>query len=267
MKSAQNADAEFCLQPSNPEACNNCRSFDQQTTAECRKLSLSSFSAAFVHFLQSIAMIILIYTKKNFGNYAVVLTMSSIVKNDGGGAMLTTERNQLVTVYIAWLCVGFFLISAISQLAQGMNGFEEVIKMRVNFIRWIEYSVSSSIMICIILCFVGIRDVVAVVGIFSLNLTMNALGCLMELSNSIAPQGKSIMWFPFLLGCWTSLVPWTCIIFALCYGGRAPDFVYALFAGYFVLHFFSPINMAWRFLQTTHSAEDGIVLSERNYII
>jgi hypothetical protein len=269
MKSTQIKESDFCLKPSDPGNCGNCNSIDNETSEGCKKLSNISLTSALFLFVQCIAMVILIYTTPKYGDYAIGLTISSIVLNgdDSIGAKLTTQINLLVTVYMAWLCVAFFLISAISQLLQGMHGFQEVVKMQVNFVRWIEYGITSSIMICVILGFVGIREFVAFVCVFSLNLTMNALGCLMELMNRVVPQGKGAMWFPFYLGCWTSLVPWTCIVFALSCGGSPPGFVYVLFVGYFILHLFFPMNMAWRFVQETHSPENGVLIAERNYIV
>jgi hypothetical protein len=58
--------------------------------------------------------------------------------------------------------------------------YEASLQRRANYARWIEYSVSASIMIVLICMFTGIRDIAAPLGLFASNTVMILFGLLME---------------------------------------------------------------------------------------
>lgn len=75
----------------------------------------------------------------------------------------------------------------------------------INYARWIEYAVSSSVMIVVISMLVGIYDIVAFIAIFSVNACMNLFGMLMEMYNQ---KRDKVNWTPFIFGTLAGLVPW-----------------------------------------------------------
>jgi hypothetical protein len=91
-----------------------------------------------------------------------------------------------------------------------------------NYFRWVEYSISSSVMIVLIAQVTGVADITAIIS-------MILFGWLQEKYENPGSGG----WLPYIFGCITGIIPWL----ALCFyvfgiGGagetKAPAFVYVV---------------------------------------
>jgi hypothetical protein len=105
-----------------------------------------------------------------------------------------------------------------------------------NYFRWVEYSISSSVMIVLIALICGISDVAAVIALFGVNASMILFGWLQEKYENPGNGG----WLPFIFGCNAGFVPWIAItIYVLSIGGAAdtsaPAFVYGIVISLFAL--------------------------------
>ena len=105
-----------------------------------------------------------------------------------------------------------------------------------NYFRWVEYSISSSVMIVLIAQICGISDVAAIVSIFGVNASMILFGWLQEKYEEPGNGG----WLPFIFGCIAGIIPWLALIFyVFAIGGpgdtKAPAFVYGIVISLFVL--------------------------------
>jgi Heliorhodopsin len=103
-----------------------------------------------------------------------------------------------------------------------------------NRARWVEYSLSSSIMIVLIAQLVGISDIAALLALFGVNASMILFGWLQE--NYEEPGGRG--WLPFSFGCVAGIVPWLAIgVYLLSPGSMSsatpPGFVYGIFVSLF----------------------------------
>lgn len=123
--------------------------------------------------------------------------------------------------------------------------YERCIDRRANYARWIEYSVSASIMIVLIGVFVGIRDVAAVAAIFAANTAMILFGLLMERHQRPGRADWSAFWFGSVVG----LVPWVLIASYVAQPPTVPGFVYAITIVQFALFFTFAVNMALQYAQ------------------
>jgi hypothetical protein len=81
------------------------------------------------------------------------------------------------------------------------------LKRHINIYRWVEYSLSSSIMIVIILQLNGVTDYIALIAIFGVNVSMVLFGWLQE---RYSQPGSGDM-LPFWFGCIAGAVPWIAI--------------------------------------------------------
>ena len=104
-----------------------------------------------------------------------------------------------------------------------------------NYFRWVEYSISSSVMIVLIALITGVSDVAAIVAIFGVNASMILFGWLQEKYESPGNGG----WLPFIFGCIAGVVPWLALIFyVVSIGGpadtSAPAFVYGIVISIFI---------------------------------
>jgi hypothetical protein len=78
----------------------------------------------------------------------------------------------------------FLFLAAADHLMVAAPGahrwYERNLGRGVNYARWIEYSVSASLMAVLIGLFVGVRDLAAVITLFAANSAMILFGLLME---------------------------------------------------------------------------------------
>jgi hypothetical protein len=105
-----------------------------------------------------------------------------------------------------------------------------------NYFRWVEYSISSSVMIVLISLIVGVTDVTAIIAIFGVNASMILFGWLQEKYETPGNGG----WLPFIFGCIAGIVPWVGMLFyVFSIGGVAdtiaPTFVLGIVISLFVL--------------------------------
>jgi hypothetical protein len=116
------------------------------------------------------------------------------------------------------------------------------LKRNRNYARWIEYSISSSIMVVLIGLLPGIFDLSAIIAIFGANASMILFGLLMEHYE----EPGSPNWMSFVFGCIAGIVPWLAIGLYVWSPGSAaepPGFVYAIFVSMFVFFNSFAINM------------------------
>jgi hypothetical protein len=134
------------------------------------------------------------------------------------------------------------------------------LKRRANYARWIEYSVSASIMIVLIGLFVGIRDLAAVTAIFAANTAMILFGLLMERQQQPGRADWNAFWFGSLVG----VVPWVLVGIYVAGAPQVPGFVYAITATQFVLFFSFALNMALQYREVGRWRD--YVVGEVSYI-
>ena len=146
-----------------------------------------------------------------------------------------------VAVFLALAALDHLLVAA-----PGVHGwYEHGLARRANYARWIEYSVSASVMIVLIGLFVGIRDLAAVVAIFTANTAMILFGLLMERQQRPGAADWSAFWFGSLVG----VVPWALIAVYVAQPAQVPGFVYAITVVQFVLFFSFAVNMVLQYAQ------------------
>jgi hypothetical protein len=121
-----------------------------------------------------------------------------------------------------------------------------------NYFRWVEYSISSSVMLVIIAQICGVSDVVALIAIFGVNASMILFGWLQEKYETPGNGG----WIPFIFGCIAGI------------GGpsnaKAPAFVYAIVLSIFI--FFNIFALV-QFLQYKKVGKwSDYLLGEKTYI-
>ena len=90
----------------------------------------------------------------------------------------------LFDVSIAWGCALFLLLSAAAHFIIAAPGvfpwYRANLLQSRNYARWIEYSLSSSVMIVLIAMITGISDIAALVALFGVNVSMILFGLVQE---------------------------------------------------------------------------------------
>lgn len=118
-----------------------------------------------------------------------------------------------------------------------------------NYFRWVEYSLSSSIMVVLIAMLVGIADIAALLAIAGVNASMILFGLLQE---KYERPGKYVSLVSWWFGVIAGAVPWLAIGWYLVSPGQAaepPGFVYAIFFSLFAFFNVFAIVMVLQYKQ------------------
>ncbi|MBW4076989.1 MAG: heliorhodopsin HeR [Acidobacteria bacterium] len=190
------------------------------------RLQRFNLAAGALHALSGILIVILANT----------FTLS-VTANYMAGPPGTTTRQlvHLLDVRLAWLISAFFFLSAVAHLVVAgplRESYERELEKGRNPYRWIEYSVSSSLMIVAIALLTGIGDAAALLALVGVNASMIGFGWMQERYEK--PGGSLV---PFWLGCGAGAVPWVAIgiyLFAPGATAHAPGFVYGIYFSLFV---------------------------------
>jgi hypothetical protein len=156
------------------------------------------------------------------------------------------EIHRLFDLQIGPAVASFLLISAAAHTILALPGifqwYRRNLERNRNDARWIEYSVSASVMIVLIAMLTGIGDVAALVALFGVNASMILFGLAQEHGE---PPGEGRM-LPFWLGCGLGAVPWVAIGIYIVGPGVAatpPAFVYGIFVSLFAFFNVFALNM------------------------
>ena len=146
--------------------------------------------------------------------------------------LLDTPVGLTVAIFLGLSAFFHFLVAS----PQFFTRYAAGLAAQRNYFRWVEYSISSSVMIVLIAQICGVSDVVAIISLFGVNASMILFGWLQEKYEQPGNGG----WLPFIFGCIAGLVPWIAITFyVLAIGGpgdtKAPAFVYGIVISLFVL--------------------------------
>jgi hypothetical protein len=153
---------------------------------------------------------------------------------------------ELFSVPVGWAVAAFLLLSGLAHwyiASAGYRRYVAQLKDNRNDARWIEYSLSASLMIVLIAMLTGISDVAALVAIFGVNASMILFGLMQE---RFTQPGKDASLLPFWMGCIAGAVPWIAIsVYLVAPGSSAepPAFVYAIFISLFIFFNSFAVNM------------------------
>ena len=144
----------------------------------------------------------------------------------------------LFQVSIAWGVAIFLFLSATAHFVISSPviypWYQHNLESGRNYARWIEYSLSSSLMIVLIAMLTGIADIAALLALAGVNASMILFGLLQE---KYEEPGEVKSWLPFWFGCLAGAIPWVAIgIYLVSPGVEAspPGFVYGIFFSLFV---------------------------------
>lgn len=196
------------------------------------------------HFLQGIGILAL------SNSFALPVTGTFM---SGPPGAEPPELSILFSVRIGLAVALFVFLSAVAHWLLILPGIFEWYTKNLgknrNYARWIEYSVSSSVMVVIIAMLTGISDVAAVGAIFAVNAAMILFGLLME--HYETPGSPS--WLSFIFGSVMGAVPWFLIGVYLWSPGVSatpPAFVYGIFVSLFVFFNVFAVNMILQYKKT-----------------
>jgi hypothetical protein len=206
------------------------------------RLRLFNVAVGVLHGVQGALMLA-------FGNDLSLPVTASWLTGDPVTARSPGAPEEVFSLPIGPAVATFLFLAMADHLlvaAPGVHAwYERLIGTRRNYVRWVEYSVSASIMMVLIARFTGIADLAALLGVFGLTTSMILFGLLMERQQEPGATDWSAFWFGSLAGA----VPWLAVLIHLVNGASPPGFVYAIIVVQFVFFFSFAVNMALQYLQ------------------
>ncbi len=211
--------------------------------ASLRKLNII---AGFLHLVQGFAILVL---SKSF----TLPVSGSFLEYNQASETLEPATTILFDISLPILIAIFLFLSSAAHFSIATvynKKYNEQLARGMNVARWVEYSLSASVMIVAIALLVGVYDAMSLLMLFALVAVMNLLGLVMEVHNQ---STKKTNWLSYWVGCLAGAVPWLVIAFYLWLGSSngssAPTFVYWIFVSIFLFFNCFAINMALQYKQ------------------
>jgi hypothetical protein len=188
---------------------------------------------------------------------------------EGPPGSAPSETVTILDTPIGWAVAGFLALSAVFHLVVASPMFFERYAAGLgaghNYFRWVEYSLSSSIMIVLIAQLTGIADAVALLAIFGVNASMILFGWLQEKYQEPGDGG----WVPFIFGCIAGIVPWLGVVLYVIAPGSTsqaepPAFVYGIIVSLFIFFNTFAVNQWLQYKQVGRWRD--YLVGERAYI-
>ncbi|WP_420452232.1 heliorhodopsin HeR [Ilumatobacter sp.] len=201
-----------------------------------RRLRVLNAVFGVVHLISGTAMIVL-------GDTSFELPTSTFALDGPPGTPLADGTiDSVLGVPLAVGTAAFAYLSALFHLViaspVGFGSYSSELRRGRNRWRWVEYSLSATLMIVLIALITGITDVAALIAIGFANVSMILFGWIMEMVNT--PDG-STWWTPFWFGCIAGIGPWLAIVAYLVINVNRdgaegpPTFVYGIIVTIFLL--------------------------------
>ena len=194
------------------------------TDAQLASLKKWNISAGLLHLSSMIAVLLL------SNNFSLPVTATYMTGPPGSTftepiRLFSNNVSYTIALFLGLSAFFHFLVSSkkfFPRYAQGLTQSR-------NIFRWVEYSLSSSVMIFVIAQLNGLSDYATLLAIFGVNVSMILFGWLQEKYNHPG-DGQ---WLPFIFGCIAGVIPWLIIFVQLITpkgpaGASAPGFVYGI---------------------------------------
>ena len=227
----------------------------EEKLAGLRKYNLI---AGIFHLVQGIAIIAL------SNDFALPVSVNYLLDAPVPGARF--DNVHLFDFPVAIGVAIFSLLSAVAHfyiVGPGFKKYANDLANKRNIARWVEYAISSTLMIVLISLINAVWDVVALMAIAGANVAMILFGWLQE---KYEEPGKGGL-LPFWFGCIAGIIPWIAMFWLLFSPGseaEAPGFVYGVVFSLF-LFFNSFALVQWLQYKQVGRWKDYLV-GERTYI-
>ncbi|MBK5111306.1 MAG: heliorhodopsin HeR [Thermoleophilia bacterium] len=202
--------------------------------ARLRRLNL----AATLFFGIQVVLLLILSDPVTLPVFGSFLTAAPGSDQFGTKDLFDLRVDLLVALFLALALIDHLFVATL-----GRRNYESNVVRGINPVRWIEYSISASIMVVLIAMLSGASDVVALLMMFGANAAMILFGLVMERTNL---GREEVDWSPFVYGCLIGAVPWIGIAIQFMLSesdGSVPGFVYGIFVSLFILFNGFAVNM------------------------
>jgi hypothetical protein len=235
------------------------------TEATLNQLRRFNLIIGVLHFVSATVMLIL---ANDFELQVSTLTLNG----PPGTPLAEADVSEVWSFRLALGTAAFLYLSALFHFVvasgPGFRVYKSEISAGRNRFRWVEYSLSATLMILLIAVLSGVTDVAALIAIAGVNVSMILFGWIMEMVN---PPKRVVWWSPFWFGCIAGITPWLALVVSVAYSasrsttGGPPGFVYGIIATIFVAFNCFAVNQWLQYRRNGRWAD--YVFGERTYIV
>jgi len=227
------------------------------TAERARNLRHWNLGLTLLHAAQAVLILVLA------SDFAIALTTAP---PDGPPGTRLPAAETLVDVRIGAAVALFLALAAIDHLLTATvarSVYEADLRRGINRFRWIEYSISATIMVLLIASYSGITEITAVIAIAGTNVAMILFGWLQERFNP--PDRDETTMMPFWFGTLAGIAPWIAIWFNVVTAGEVPGFVYGIVVVETVLFFSFGLNQWLQYRQVGPWSD--YLIGEKSYLV
>lgn len=233
------------------------------TGGDISRLRIYNLVVGLIHLVQGIAMLAL------STDFSLPVTRGFLTGPPG----TAPTQEPWFSVALGPAVAAFLFLAALDHLlmaAPGVNRwYTGMLANERNDARWIEYSVSASLMMVLIAMICGVSDIAALIAIAGVNACMIFFGLVHERINR-ASSGR-VNWMPYIYGCFAGAVPWVIVALQLASSeaqapeGGPPTFVYGIVVSLFLLFNTFSVNMVLQYRRV--GPWRSYLFGERAYIL
>ena len=222
--------------------------------ANLRKWNLG---LALLHAAQAAILLILA------GDFAITFTSAP---PDGPPGTRVPQGEGVFDLPIGIAVAVFLALAAFDHLLTATalkQPYEADLRRGINRFRWVEYSISATLMVVLIASYSGITELAAVFAIICANVSMVLFGWLQEKFN---PPGRTeTTMLPFWFGTFAGLGPWVGIAFNTVRADEVPVFVYGIIAAQSIFFFSFGLNQWLQYRKV--GKWTSYVFGEKTYLV
>ncbi len=173
-----------------------------------------------LHIAQAIAIALMA------GSFAITITSTFPegppgTRIDTPGSLFDLPIGPAVAVFLALAALDHLITATV------MRGtYERDLARGINRFRWVEYSISATLMLILISSYSGITDVAALLCLIGANVGMILFGWLQETMNT--PDRTTTTMKPFWFGTLAGALPWVAIWVNVIGAETVPGFVFGI---------------------------------------
>lgn len=178
-------------------------------------------------------------------------------------ALFDVAVGPAIAVFLALAALDHLLTATVFR-----SRYETDLHAGLNRFRWIEYSLSATIMLILIGFYNGLTVITEVILIIGANVAMILFGWLQELMNP--PSRTRTTMLPFWFGCVAGAAPWVAIVVNLIGASgngpnQVPGFVYGIVASLFIFFMSFALNQWLQYRRIGKWADYGY--GEKVYLV
>ena len=222
-----------------------------------RNLRVWNLGLTALHAVQAVLVLVLA------SDFAIALTTAPPA---GPPGTRLPAAETLVDVRIGAAIAVFLALAAIDHLLTATvarSTYESDLRRGINRFRWIEYSISATIMVLLIASYSGITEITAVIAIAGANVAMILFGWLQERFNP--PERSETTMLPFWFGTVAGIAPWIAIWFNVLTADEVPGFVYGIVVAETILFFSFGLNQWLQYRQVGRWTD--YLFGEKSYLV